>query len=491
MPRANKGRLPPSVWNQYQRSRPKSSPHPPPSANNGNRSYFVSGGGGHRQQQQTRSKSLESGHFANRQRSKSASAPRRPARVVHFTTDPEDNEEEEEEDEAEALAEYLISRKPSAIYRYNSVQFLNSLRNFRQSPATTVHHHQETTALSRHYRMSKDILDSFVRVKTAQIEGLFGEPREKMPPTATSPPAPPLTNGYTPTTTDGNQNNSTHSLKTSPLQEDVVAKQMQSANDSSHNQHHLHSPLYSESELKRTTTTITPPTTTTVYHRRHPSTRTTANTRPKSASVLHQRRNGVTGRLTSSKSTSKLHSSSKEHQNGHGENGGDHNEETGGPEEEEEALLEPFYQHQQRRSLDQISSIANWERQIRYELEIEKELQRRELDRQREKLASDQRKLEDWDKQLRIELDARERKIRLSEEELRSRVEEFTAKSAELMRREQMISEIVAERLKAEMKFEIEKLRKKFNELEADKSNLAKKEERVKEVEARLHEQVR
>ncbi len=411
--------------------------------------------------------------------------------MVHFTTDPEDNEEEDEEDEAEALAEYLISRKPSAIYRYNSVQFLNSLRNFRQSPATTVHHHQETTALSRHYRMSKDILDSFVRVKTAQIEGLFGEPREKMPPTATLPPAPSLTNGYTPTTTDGNQNNSTHSLKTSPLQEDVVAKQMQSANDSSHNQQNFHSPLYSESEVKRTTTTITPPTTTTVYHRRHPSTRTTANTRPKSASVLHQKRNGVGGRLTSSKSTSKLHSSSKEHQNGHGENGGDHNEETGGPEEEEEALLEPFYQHQQRRSLDQISSIANWERQIRYELEIEKELQRRELDRQREKLASDQRKLEDWDKQLRIELDARERKIRLSEEELRSRVEEFTAKSAELMRREQMISEIVAERLKAEMKFEIEKLRKKFNELEADKSNLAKKEERVKEVEARLHEQVR
>lgn len=149
--------------------------------------------------------------------------------------------------------------------------------------------------------------------------------------------------------------------------------------------------------------------------------------------------------------------------------------------------LEPFF----HKSLDKISSIANWERQIRYEFEIEKELQRRELERQKEKLHSDQRKLEEWDKQLRIELDGRERKLRLSEEQVRSRCEEFEQKSSELLRREQMINEIVNDRIKSEMKFEIEKLKKKFNELEVEKLNLSRKEERVKEVEARLHEQVK
>lgn len=149
--------------------------------------------------------------------------------------------------------------------------------------------------------------------------------------------------------------------------------------------------------------------------------------------------------------------------------------------------LEPIF----HRSLDRISSIANWEKQIRYELEIEKELQRRELDRQKEKLQHDQRKLSEWDRQLRIELDARERKVRLSELELQARLEEIGQKGEELQRRETIVTEIVNERLKTEMRIEVDKLRKKFNELEGDRTSLAKKEERLREAEARLHEQVK
>ena len=201
--------------------------------------------------------------------------------------------------------------------------------------------------------------------------------------------------------------------------------------------------------------------------------------RPKSASATTTRRNVRLVSNQMSKSNSKLEKIANEEINS------DEDEELGG--NKLDNPLEPIF----HKSLDKISSIANWERQIRYELEIEKELQRRELERQREKLQKDQRKLDEWDKQLRIELDARERKLRLGEDQFKSKCEEVEQKSTELIRKEQMINEIVNERIKAEMKFEIEKLRKKFLELEIDKSNLTKKEERVKEVEARLHEQVR
>lgn len=404
-------------------------------------------------------------------RSKSADT-RRPKvpstqrKVVHFANKPTSHtdNEAEEEGEGETLEEYLISRKPSAIYRYNSIQFLNSLRNFhqQQSSATVT----RTTTLSRQYRMSQEILGNFVRLKTAQIEGLFGEPRRQS--------QAPFLNGHAESPKQESENNDANVEREREITPTTAKGRSPNSNSTS------------------------PPTT--VNGR--PATpsmvslfRKKANVRPKSASI-HSRRSRLqlssgSPASTSSKSQStpklsKLGLRSSAHSEAHSDdddaqvNGNDDGE------EEEGESIEPFF----HRSLDKISSIANWERQIRYELEIEKELQRRELDRQKEKIQSDQRKLEDVDKQLRIELDARERKLRLGEEELRSRAEEFTQRAAELSRREAMINEIVGERIKAEMKGEIEKLRKKFNELEFDKSNLSKKEERVKEVEARLHEQV-
>ena len=141
--------------------------------------------------------------------------------------------------------------------------------------------------------------------------------------------------------------------------------------------------------------------------------------------------------------------------------------------------------------LAKVSAIANWEKQIRYELEIDKEIQSREVERQRERLKNETRKLDDRDKSLRIELDARERKIRLREEELQNNIEDLDQKLSELSTREQMIESIVSEKIKIEMKEEIEKLRKKFNELEEKDLSLNKREEKVKEVEQRLHEQVK
>jgi hypothetical protein len=142
-------------------------------------------------------------------------------------------------------------------------------------------------------------------------------------------------------------------------------------------------------------------------------------------------------------------------------------------------------------SLTKVSSIANWEKQIRYELEIDREIQTREFERQKEKLRIEWRKLNERDKSLRIELDARERKLRLKEEELKTNSEDINQKLIEIAQKEEIINDIVNEKIKSEMKDEIEKLKKKFNELEINKLNLTKREEKVKEVEARLHEQVK
>ena len=353
--------------------------------------------------------------------------------------------------------QFLIAHKPSAIYRYNSVQFLNSLRNFRHHTITTGQIRQHRTELSHHYKMSKEILDSFVRLKSIQIDGLFGSEQR-----ATTK----LMNGF----------NRTESEKQQQMAQQNDSNEMINVTDDCST-----SPTANTTQVPSTsiTETMAEEKKTSLNHQSVPMFRKKTTPRPKSASI-YVRRN----RLTSGKSSAKLTKgmsgaiSDDERLNVKGRYDDDGHSDS--------ESLDPIF----HRSLDKISSIANWERQIRYELEIEKELQRRELDRQKEKLQSDQRKLEEWDKQLRIELDARERKIRLNEEELRSRYEEFGQKSADLMRREHTINDIVTERIKAEMKLEIEKLRKKFNELELDKSNLTKKEERVKEVEARLHEQV-
>ncbi|KAI2796360.1 hypothetical protein BLOT_015812 [Blomia tropicalis] len=354
--------------------------------------------------------------------------------------------------------QFLIAHKPSAIYRYNSVQFLNSLRNFRHHTITTGQIRQHRTELSHHYKMSKEILDSFVRLKSTQIDGLFGGEQR-----ATTK----LMNGF----------NRTESEKQQQMAPQNDSNEMINVTDDCST-----SPTANTTQVPSTsiTETMAEEKKTSPNHQSVPMFRKKTTPRPKSASI-YVRRN----RLTSGKSSAKLTKgmsgaiSDDERLNVKGRYDDDGHSDS--------ESLDPIF----HRSLDKISSIANWERQIRYELEIEKELQRRELDRQKEKLQSDQRKLEEWDKQLRIELDARERKIRLNEEELRSRYEEFGQKSADLMRREHTINDIVTERIKAEMKLEIEKLRKKFNELELDKSNLTKKEERVKEVEARLHEQVK
>ena len=359
------------------------------------------------------------------------------SKLVHFTNGDESKPQEENEEQN------LISRKPSAIYRFNSIQFLNSLRNFQHN---TTYIHQ--TELSRHYRMSKDILDSFVRLKSTQIADLFGERQTKS-----------LQNGNSEesnskVTNDNILNEPNNATDTNNEQPSTKAINNQTKDDSLPKK-----TLQSTSMGFRKKTVLQRPKSASIYTRRN-------RLSSKNAAKMKTNDNGATATY-----------SDEEHLNG---------KIRIDDEESENESLEPFF----HRSLDKISSIANWERQIRYELEIEKELQRRELDRQKERILNDQRKLEEWDKQLRIELDARERKIRLNEEELRSRYEEFAQKSSELMRREQMINDIVTERIKGEMKFEIEKLRKKFNELELDKSNLTKKEERVKEVETRLHEQV-
>nr|XP_027198979.1 putative uncharacterized protein DDB_G0282133 [Dermatophagoides pteronyssinus] len=309
-----------------------------------------------------------------------------------------------------------IEDRPTSIYHHNDREFLQSLRNFNE-------HHQHaitfrTTSLARYMKMSRELVDDFVRLKTNEFEQQDTE----------------ITNP-------------------------IVAKIDQMTptlnNDSSIGKHFRKNPVTKKRLI-----------------------------RPKSA--IATRHKQIANGIIHSKSSTKLNNKPEKcysddetecHEGDDDQIPGD-NDNQG---------MKPLF----HRSMDRISSIANWERQIRYEFEIEKELQKRELERQREKLQSDQRKLEDWDKQLRIELDARERKLRLGEEELKSRLEDVNQKTNELMRREQMINEIVGERIKAEMKFEIEKLRKKFNELEIDKSNLIKKEERVKEVEARLHEQVK
>lgn len=293
----------------------------------------------------------------------------------------------------------IIDDLPSSIYRFNNRDFLHSLRNFNDKTIT-----YRTTSLARYMKMSREIVDDFVRSKSQEFDQI------------------------------------------SNVQTDSVPKSDQ-----------ITSPISTNRFFKKNTSSATKK----------------RIIRPKSSFVSRRRpiTNGVSkNHLTK---TDKPDSFS--------------DEEIAQVDIDNDKELTPLF-HQ---SMEKISSIAHWERQIRYELEIEKELQKRELERQREKLKNDQRKLEDWDKLLRIELDARERKLRIGEDELKSRLDEFNHKTNELIRREQMINEIVNERIKGEMKFEIEKLRKKYNELEMDKSNLTKKEERVKEAEARLHEQVK
>ena len=310
-----------------------------------------------------------------------------------------------------------IEDRPTSIYHHNDREFLHSLRNFNKH-----HHHHaitfRTTSLARYMKMSREIVDDFVRLKADEFEQQDAK--------------------------TGNP---------------IVAKI-----------DHMTPTLNNEISMGR-------------HFRKNPVTKKRM-IRPKSA--IATRRKQISNGIIHSKSSTKLNNKPEQYYSDE-ETGCHQGDDDQNLDDTDDQGMKPLF----HRSMDRISSIANWERQIRYEFEIEKELQKRELERQREKLQSDQRKLEDWDKQLRIELDARERKLRLGEEELKSRVEDFNQKTNELMRREQMINEIVGERIKAEMKFEIEKLRKKFNELEIDKSNLIKKEERVKEVEARLHEQVK
>lgn len=292
----------------------------------------------------------------------------------------------------------ILDDLPSSIYRFNNRDFLHSLRNFNEKTIT-----YRTTSLARYMKMSREIVDDFVRSKSEEFDQIPN------------------------------------------VQTDPVPKSDQ----------------------------ITPPISTNRFFKKNTTSATKKRIiRPKSA--VASRRRPITNGI------SKSHLTKTDKPESYSD------EEIAQVDIDDKELTPLFHQ-----SMEKISSIAHWERQIRYELEIEKELQKRELERQREKLKNDQRKLEDWDKLLRIELDARERKLRIGEDELKSRLDEFNHKTNELIRREQMINEIVNERIKGEMKFEIDKLRKKYNELEMDKNNLTKKEERVKEAEARLHEQVK
>ncbi|XP_054164764.1 putative uncharacterized protein DDB_G0286901 [Oppia nitens] len=142
-------------------------------------------------------------------------------------------------------------------------------------------------------------------------------------------------------------------------------------------------------------------------------------------------------------------------------------------------------------SLAKVSSIANWEKQLRYELQIDKEIQMRELERQRERLLTESRELQERDKSLRIKLDAREKRVRQREEELNTSLQELNDKLDEVTAKEHTIDTIVNEKIKNELKDEIEKLKKKFNELEINKIELNKRENKVKEVEQRLYSQVK
>ena len=139
--------------------------------------------------------------------------------------------------------------------------------------------------------------------------------------------------------------------------------------------------------------------------------------------------------------------------------------------------------------LESLSSIANWERRLRHGLELERELQGKEIERQKEILNNEWRKLSEKDKTLRIELDARERKIRQKEELIRSDLDEINRKEMMIAEREKMIDEIVIQRTKDEISEEVEKLKKKFYQLEQSKVNLNKREEKLKDAEQKLHEQ--
>lgn len=142
-------------------------------------------------------------------------------------------------------------------------------------------------------------------------------------------------------------------------------------------------------------------------------------------------------------------------------------------------------------TFDKISTIALWEKKMRLELEIEREIQTKELERQRVKLDNEWRKLHEKDKVLRIELDAKERRVRRREDDIKNELDEVDQKLGELHRREEIINEIVAQKVKGEVCQEREKLRSKFYELEQSRENMAKREEKIREIEARLHEQAK
>ncbi|KAF7493221.1 hypothetical protein SSS_02803 [Sarcoptes scabiei] len=328
-----------------------------------------------------------------------------------------------------------VETRLSRIVHHNDLGFIHSLRNFHpnqterriSSQSTTI----KTTSLARHMKMSREIVDDFVRVKTDQYEA-------------------------------------SNVISSNP----IVAK-IDAINSSSmlNNPKSFKKNLSSSSAIRKRL--VRPKSAGTTTRRRSMMPTNSVGADVDGMYFDQQQNRYSTSPNSGLEEKHRSYSDDEECANQHND-------------EIDEGLKPLFH-----RSMDKISSIAKWERQIRYEFEIEKELHKRELERQREKLQNDQRKLENWDKQLRIELDARERKLKLGEEELKSRSEELNQKMNELLRREQLINEIVNERIKSEMKFEIEKLRKKFNELEIEKNNLSKKEERVKEVEARLHEQVK